>query len=306
MNQDVPALEIDQLAKRYKGNLLALDHISFQVKRGDFYALLGPNGAGKSTTIGIICSLVNKTSGKVKVFGKDIDREFSQAKRLLGLVPQEFNFNSFEPIEEIIACQAGYYGIPSSEAKIKTQEVLETLGLTDKRKNTPRELSGGMKRRLMIARALVHDPQLLILDEPTAGVDIEIRRSMWELLKRLNEQGRTIILTTHYLEEAEYLCKNVGIINKGKIIVDQPMRGLLEELKRTTLIVYLKHPLTAAPKLTASEAVLTDSKTLELTIEGETTLDSVFNELYGKNIHVLSMRNKSNRLEELFIDRVNN
>ena len=304
MNQDVPALEIHQLTKRYKDNLLALDHVSFLVKRGDFYALLGPNGAGKSTTIGIICSLVNKTSGQVKVFGKDIDHEFSQAKRLIGLVPQEFNFNSFEPIEEIIACQAGYYGIPSKEAKLKTFEVLETLGLVDKRRNTPRELSGGMKRRLMIARALVHDPQLLILDEPTAGVDIEIRRSMWELLKQLNEQGRTIILTTHYLEEAEYLCKHVGIINKGKIIVDQPMRDLLEQLKRTTLIVYLKHPLTSAPRLTTAESILTDRKTLELTIEGEVSLDLVFNELYDKDISVLSMRNKANRLEELFMDLV--
>lgn len=304
MNNDVPALEINQLTKVYKGDLLALDNVSFQVRQGDFYALLGPNGAGKSTTIGIICSLVNKTSGAVKVFGKDIDQEFSQAKRLLGLVPQEFNFNTFEPIEEIITCQAGYYGISSAEAKDKAQQVLEMLGLTDKRKNTPRELSGGMKRRLMIARALVHDPQLLILDEPTAGVDIEIRRSMWELLKDLNNQGRTIILTTHYLEEAEYLCKHVGIINKGKIIVDQPMRELLEQLKRTTLIVYLKQPLASAPELNSASAVLTDSKTLELTIEGEVTLDSVFNELFSKNIHVLSMRNKSNRLEELFIDLV--
>ena len=304
MNQDVPALEINQLTKRYKDNLLALDHISFKVNRGDFYALLGPNGAGKSTAIGIICSLVNKTSGQVKVFGKDIDREFSQAKRLLGLVPQEFNFNSFEPIEEIIACQAGYYGIPSPEAKHKTREVLETLGLIDKRRNTPRELSGGMKRRLMIARALVHDPQLLILDEPTAGVDIEIRRSMWELLKQLNEQGRTIILTTHYLEEAEYLCKHVGIINKGKIIVDEPMRDLLEQLKRTTLIVYLKKPLTTPPELSTAESIMTDNKTLELTFEGEVTLDLVFNELYNKNISVLSVRNKANRLEELFMDLV--
>ena len=186
MNQDIPALEISELTKRYKDDLLALDQISFKVQRGDFYALLGPNGAGKSTTIGIICSLVNKTSGKVKIFGKDIDHEFSEAKRLIGLVPQEFNFNTFEPIEEIITCQAGYYGIPATIAKQKTEQVLETLGLIDKRKNTPRELSGGIERRLMIARALVHDPQLLILDEPTAGVDIEIRRSMWELLKELN------------------------------------------------------------------------------------------------------------------------
>ena len=304
MNKDVPALEINQLTKRYKGGLLALDHISFEVKQGDFYALLGPNGAGKSTTIGIICSLVNKTSGKVKIFGKDIDKEFSAAKRLIGLVPQEFNFNSFEPIEEIIACQAGYYGISANDAKVKTEQVLETLGLIEKRKNTPRELSGGMKRRLMIARALVHDPQLLILDEPTAGVDIEIRRSMWELLKELNDKGRTIILTTHYLEEAEYLCKQVGIINKGKIIVDQPMRDLLDQLKRTTLIVYLEEPLSSVPSLKNAESVLTDPKTLELTTGCGVTLDTVFNELHTKGISVLSMRNKSNRLEELFIDLV--
>ena len=304
MNQDVPALEINQLSKRYKDGLLALDHISFEVKRGDFYALLGPNGAGKSTTIGIICSLVNKTSGQVKIFGKDIDHEFSEAKRLIGLVPQEFNFNSFEPIEEIIACQAGYYGIPAKTAKQKTGQVLETLGLVDKRKNTPRELSGGMKRRLMIARALVHDPQLLILDEPTAGVDIEIRRSMWELLKELNEKGRTIILTTHYLEEAEYLCKHVGIINKGNIIVDQPMRDLLDQLKRTTLVVYLKEPLVTAPLLENAEPILTDPKTLELTTISGVTLDAVFNELHAKGISVISMRNKANRLEELFIDLV--
>ena len=249
INTQVPALRIENLVKRYKDGFQALNGISFQVNQGDFYALLGPNGAGKSTTIGIICSLVNKTSGSVEVFGHNIDKNFAQAKRLIGLVPQEFNFNSFEPILEIVKYQAGYYGIPASIVKEKAEHTLNILGLWEKRKNTPRELSGGMKRRLMIARALIHDPQLLILDEPTAGVDIEIRRSMWELLQNLNADGRTIILTTHYLEEAEYLCRNVGIINDGNIIIDTSLRTLLDQLKQETFIVYLKNSITAAPTI---------------------------------------------------------
>ncbi|MBT5097622.1 MAG: ABC transporter ATP-binding protein, partial [Proteobacteria bacterium] len=259
------ALLIEDLVKRYKGGLLALDHISLKVKRGDFYALLGPNGAGKSTTIGIICSLINKTSGRVQVYGHDIDQDFAAAKRMIGLVPQEFNFNSFEPINEIISNQAGYYGISPTLAKERTEYTLEKLGLWQKRKNTPRELSGGMKRRLMIARALVHDPQLLILDEPTAGVDIEIRRSIWELLQELNAEGRSIILTTHYLEEAEYLCKNVGIINQGKIIIDTSLRALLDQLKQETFIFYLQDALATAPKLENAHAQLSDERTLEIT-----------------------------------------
>ena len=306
MNDNSPALDIQRLVKRYKNDFLALNEISFKVDRGDFYALLGPNGAGKSTTIGIICSLVNKTSGNVEIFGKDIDREFAEAKRLIGLVPQEFNFNSFEPIAEIIACQAGYYGIPKKRAKERTEYVLNLLGLWEKRKNTPRELSGGMKRRLMIARALVHDPQLLILDEPTAGVDIEIRRSMWKLLQELNENGRTIILTTHYLEEAEYLCKNIGIINQGKIIIDTSMRSLLDQLKKETFIFYLQDPITIAPAIPNGETQLIDNRTIEITPETHSDLNSLFEELKNQGITVVSMRNKANRLEELFINLVKN
>jgi len=298
------ALVIEDLVKRYKGDLLALDHISLTVKRGDFYALLGPNGAGKSTTIGIICSLINKTSGRIQVYGHDIDQDFAAAKRMIGLVPQEFNFNSFEPINEIINNQAGYYGITPTLAKERTEYTLEKLGLWQKRKNTPRELSGGMKRRLMIARALVHDPQLLILDEPTAGVDIEIRRSIWELLQELNAEGRSIILTTHYLEEAEYLCKNVGIINQGKIIIDTSLRALLDQLKQETFIFYLQDALVSVPKLNNAHAQLTDERTLEITPNTTLSLDELFAELHTLGIRVRSMRNKSNRLEELFMNLV--
>jgi len=298
------ALEIQNLVKRYASGQLALDGISFTVEQGDFYALLGPNGAGKSTTIGIICSLVNKTSGCVKILGNDIDKEFNQAKRMIGLVPQEFNFNNFDPVEEIVAHQAGYYGIDRITAREKTQYNLQRLGLWEKRKTTARELSGGMKRRLMIARALVHDPQLLILDEPTAGVDIEIRRSMWNLLQDLNASGKTIILTTHYLEEAETLCKNVGIINHGNIIIDAPMRDLLDQLKKETFILYLANVMDMTPQLSQATTQLRDARTLEVTLNPEVSLNSIFEELAQKNIQVLSMRNKSNRLEELFIDIV--
>ena len=298
------ALQIKDLVKRYKGGLLALDHISFDVKRGDFYALLWPNGAGKSTTIGIICSLINKTSGHVQVYGHDIDQDFAAAKRMIGLVPQEFNFNSFEPINEIIKNQAGYYGITTKLAQERTDYTLQKLGLWQKRKNTPRELSGGMKRRLMIARALVHDPQLLILDEPTAGVDIEIRRSIWELLQELNTEGRSIILTTHYLEEAEYLCKNVGIINQGKIIIDTSLRALLDQLQQETFIFYLQDNLARAPELNSAHTQLSDERTLEITPNTTLSLDEIFAELHTLGIRVRSMRNKSNRLEELFMNLV--
>jgi len=298
------ALDIQNLVKCYASGQLALDGISFTVEQGDFYALLGPNGAGKSTTIGIICWLVNKTSGCVKILGKDIDQEFSQAKRMIGLVPQEFNFNNFDPVEEIVAHQAGYYGIDRITARKKTQYNLQRLGLWEKRKTTARELSGGMKRRLMIARALVHDPQLLILDEPTAGVDIEIRRSMWDLLQDLNASGKTIILTTHYLEEAETLCKNVGIINHGNIIIDAPMRDLLDQLKKETFIFYLSDALESTPQLSQATTHLNDARTLEVTLNPEVSLNAIFEELAQQNIQVLSMRNKSNRLEELFMDIV--
>ena len=298
------ALLIKDLVKRYKSGLLALDHISLEVKRGDFYALLGPNGAGKSTTIGIICSLINKTSGQVQVYGHDIDDDFAAAKRMIGLVPQEFNFNSFEPINEIISNQAGYYGIPRSLAKERSEYTLNKLGLWHKRRNTPRELSGGMKRRLMIARALVHDPQLLILDEPTAGVDIEIRRSIWELLEELNNEGRSIILTTHYLEEAEHLCKNVGIIDNGRIIIDTSLRALLDQLQQETYIFYLQESLAAAPKLNTAHATLSDERTLELVPQSQSGLEEIFAEFKTLGIRVRSMRNKSNRLEELFMNLV--
>ena len=299
-----PALKIEQLVKCYKDGFQALNSISFTVNKGDFYALLGPNGAGKSTTIGIICSLVNKTSGSVEVFGHNIDNDFSQAKKLIGLVPQEFNFNSFEPVVEIVKNQAGYYGIQAKIAKEKAEHVLNILGLWEKRKNTPRELSGGMKRRLMIARALIHDPQLLILDEPTAGVDIEIRRSMWELLQKLNDNGRTIILTTHYLEEAEYLCRNVGIINDGNIIIDTSLREFLDRLKKETFIVYLKNPITIAPSIQNTSVVLTDERTIEITPEEDQTLEKIFSDIDKLGIKIVSMRNKSNRLEELFMNLV--
>ncbi|MEJ2115327.1 MAG: ABC transporter ATP-binding protein, partial [Gammaproteobacteria bacterium] len=236
------ALTITGLHKVYKNNVVALDNIDLNVKMGDFFALLGPNGAGKSTLIGILTSLINKTNGKVHILGCDIDTNFPKAKSQIGLVPQEFNFNSFEPLLEIVKNQAGYYGLDRNSAIEATEDCLDKLGLWEKRKHTPRELSGGMKRRLMIARALVHDPKLLILDEPTAGVDIEIRRLMWKLLTTINNEGKTIILTTHYLEEAENLCKNNAIIDHGKIIVDTSMRDLLEKLNEESFILYLQHP----------------------------------------------------------------
>ena len=304
MNNSTPALEIKNLTKRYRNDVLALDGISFHVNRGDFYALLGPNGAGKSTTIGIICSLINKTSGEVNIYGKNIDYEFAEAKKLIGLVPQEFNFNSFEPIVEIVANQAGYYGIALTEARQRAEHVLNKLGLWEKKTDTPRQLSGGMKRRLMIARALVHDPQLLILDEPTAGVDIEIRRSMWRLLQELNQEGCTIILTTHYLEEAEYLCKNVGIINQGKIIIDTSMRLLLDQLKKETFIFYLREPAANTPRLDHGDTHKIDERTIEVTPHEHCSLNDVFTDLGNQNITIVSMRNKANRLEELFIDLV--
>ncbi len=300
------ALSIRGLCKTYGNNVVALEDIDLDVNLGDFFALLGPNGAGKSTLIGIITSLVNKTAGKVHILGYDIDTHFSQAKNLIGLVPQEFNFNNFEPLAEIIKNQAGYFGVPKNEALDATEDCLEKLGLWEKRKDIPRELSGGMKRRLMIARALVHNPELLILDEPTAGVDIEIRRSMWKMLRKINEDGKTIILTTHYLEEAENLCKNIAIIDQGKIKVDTSMRNLLEKLKEESFILYLQHPITKALDLYEYSYDVLDEKTLEVTLSNKKSLYELFNTLNQQGITVLSIKNKTNRLEELFLTLTKN
>lgn len=299
------ALLIQGLRKTYANQVIALDNIDLKVKNGDFFALLGPNGAGKSTLIGIITSLINKSSGKVYIKGYDIDTHFSQAKSQIGLVPQEFNFNNFEPLLEIVKNQAGYYGLDKQLAREATEECLQLLGLWEKRKDSPRQLSGGMKRRLMIARALVHDPELLILDEPTAGVDIEIRRSMWELLEKINDDGKTIILTTHYLEEAENLCRNIAIIDHGKLIVDTSMRLLLEKLKEENFILYLQRPLSQEVNLNKYHFSKIDEKTLEITLSNEQTLYDLFSTLNAQGITVLSIKNKSNRLEELFLKLTN-
>lgn len=298
------ALEISQLTKQYAGGVQALRGIDLKVSAGDFYALLGPNGAGKSTTIGIISSLVNKTGGKVSVFGYDIDTDLVLAKRQLGLVPQEFNFNPFETVLQIVLQQAGYYGVPHKLAQERAKTYLTQLDLWEKRDERAMRLSGGMKRRLMIARALMHQPKLLILDEPTAGVDIELRRSMWGFLKTLNAQGTTIILTTHYLEEAEMLCRNIGIIQHGELVENTSMKALLGKLESETFILDLgsKNPL---PRLEGYTFRLTDTSTLEVDVRREQGLNGVFAQLNAQGIDVLSMRNKANRLEELFVHLVN-
>ncbi|KII77510.1 ABC transporter ATP-binding protein [Vibrio renipiscarius] len=298
------ALEIDQLRKTYAGGFEALKGVSLNVEKGDFYALLGPNGAGKSTTIGVISSLVNKTSGKVKIFGFDIDSDLERAKQNLGLVPQEFNFNPFETVEQIVLQQAGYYGVAKSLAKERAEKYLTKLDLWEKRKERARNLSGGMKRRLMIARALMHEPQLLILDEPTAGVDIELRRSMWEFLKEINsEQGITIILTTHYLEEAEMLCRNIGIINRGELIENTSMKALLSKLDVETFILDIE-TLQALPQLEGVISQREINGSLEIEIAKNKGLNHVFAQLSEQGIQVMSMRNKANRLEELFVSIV--
>ena len=298
------ALSLQNLKKTYANGFEALKGISLEVSEGDFYALLGPNGAGKSTTIGIICSLITKTSGRVSIFGEDIDQNFSRAKRMLGLVPQEFNFNVFEPVEEILVNQAGYFGIERKTAFERAEQYLKLLGLWDKRRQQARDLSGGMKRRLMIARALVHRPRLLILDEPTAGVDIEIRRSMWRFLRELNQTGTTIILTTHYLEEAESLCRNIGIIDEGELIESTSMKQLLSQLQMETFVLDLKSPLREPPKLAENGVRLLDEHTLEADITRDRSINFLFDELSRHNIEVLSMRNKTNRLEQLFVHMV--
>ncbi|BBR41131.1 MULTISPECIES: ABC transporter ATP-binding protein [Aeromonas] len=297
------ALEISGLKKTYQGGVEALKGIDLTVRQGDFFALLGPNGAGKSTTIGVISSLVNKSAGKVKVFGYDIDSDLEQAKAQLGLVPQEFNFSQFEKVIQIVTHQAGFYGVPKAEAKIRAEKYLRQLDLWEKRDMPARTLSGGMKRRLMIARALMHEPKLLILDEPTAGVDIEIRRSMWTFLKELNEQGVTIILTTHYLEEAEMLCRNIGIIDKGRLIENTSMKNLLGKLGRETFLLDLA-PGSAVPEVPEFNGRMPDERTLEVDLDKSQSLNSLFEQLSNQQVQVVSMRNKANRLEELFVNLV--
>ena len=299
------ALEISGLTKTYGSRVQALKGIDLTVEAGDFYALLGPNGAGKSTTIGIISSLVNKSAGQVKVFGYDLDREKVQAKLQLGLVPQEFNFNPFESVLQVVTNQAGYYGVEKKQALERAEKYLRQLDLWEKRHQKSRMLSGGMKRRLMIARALMHEPKLLILDEPTAGVDIELRRSMWSFLQQLNESGTTIILTTHYLEEAEMLCRNIGIIQHGELVKNTSMKALLANVESETFVLDLA-PHHSPASLEGFRYEIIDANTLEVVVAREQGLNQVFSQLTAQNIQVLSMRNKANRLEELFVDLVSN
>jgi len=295
------ALVLRQLTKTYKNGIKALNSIDLDVDEGDFFALLGPNGAGKTTAIGIVTSLVNKTSGVVEVFGHDIDRELETAKSCIGLVPQEINFNLFETCFTIVVNQAGFYGIPRPLAKIRAEKYLKQLQLWERRNSIARSLSGGMKRRLMIARALMHEPKLLILDEPTAGVDIEVRRSMWEFLRNINDAGTTIILTTHYLEEAENLCRNVAIIEGGNIIERDSMSNVLRKLQTEVFVFDLRDSRKVAPQLSGFTAVLSDDHTLEIEMSKTQTLNDIFAQLSAQGIAVNSMRNKVNRLEELFI-----
>ncbi len=295
------ALVLRQLTKTYKNGIKALKGIDLEVAEGDFFALLGPNGAGKTTIIGIVTSLVTKTGGTVEVFGHDMDRELEAAKSCIGVVPQEINFNMFETLFTIVVNQAGFYGIPRPLAKQRAEKYLKQLQLWDRRHSIARSLSGGMKRRLMIARALMHQPKLLILDEPTAGVDIEIRRSMWEFLRNINDEGTTIILTTHYLEEAENLCRNVAIIEGGLIIERDSMPNVLRKLQTEVFVFNLSESRTAPPQLAGFEANLTDDHTLEIEVSKGQRLNDIFAQLSSQGIDVNSMRNKVNRLEELFV-----
>jgi len=295
------ALVLRQLTKVYKNGIQALKAIDLTVDEGDFFALLGPNGAGKTTAIGITTSLVNKTSGVVEVFGHDMDKELETAKSCIGLVPQEINFNLFETPFTIVVNQAGFYGIPRPLAKQRAEKYLKQLQLWDRRNSIARSLSGGMKRRLMIARALMHEPRLLILDEPTAGVDIEIRRSMWEFLRGINAQGTTIILTTHYLEEAENLCRHIAIIEGGKIIERDSMQNVLRKLQTEVFVFNLRDARSAAPQMSGFRALLADPHTLEIEMSKSQSLNDIFSQLSAQGIAVNSMRNKVNRLEELFM-----
>jgi ABC-2 type transport system ATP-binding protein len=295
------ALSIQNLVKTYSNGVQALKGIDFEVEEGEFCALLGPNGAGKTTSIGIVTSLVTKTSGQVTVFGHDIDHELEAAKSCIGLVPQELNFNQFEKVFDIVVNQAGFYGIPRSLAKQRAEKYLKQLSLWEKRDAMSRTLSGGMKRRLMIARALVHEPRLLILDEPTAGVDIEIRRSMWDFLRKINKDGISIILTTHYLEEAENLCRRVAIIDHGSIVVQGSTNELLAKLHTETFVLNLRKPLKTLPKVEGYVVNQVDETTLEVEVNKEQDINALFVSLSKAGVQVLSMRNKANRLEELFI-----
>jgi len=299
------ALEINNLSKIYQNNVKALDNINLNVKQGDFFALLGPNGAGKSTTISIICDLTKKTSGLIKIFGYDIDKEIDNAKSCIGIVPQEINFSQFETCLEIVVNQGGFYGIHRSLALERAEKYLRKLDLWDKRNERSRNLSGGMKRRLMIARSLVHEPKMLILDEPTAGVDVELRRSMWDFLIDINQQGVTIVLTTHYLEEAESLCKNIAIIDQGKIVENSSMKELLSRLNKETFIFDLAEPMKKSPLLEGFNINLIDDTTIEIEIDRTRNLNELFNLFAEVNINIKSMRNKRNRLEELFINLLN-
>ncbi len=299
------ALEIQGLSKTYGNDFKALKGIDLKVDEGDFFALLGPNGAGKSTTIGILSSLVKKNAGLVKIFGFDIDKNFAQAKQLTGVVPQEFNFSIFEKVRDIVMNQAGYFGMPRRLAIERSEKYLKLLGLWEKRGDQARTLSGGMKRRLMIARALVHEPKLLILDEPTAGVDIELRRSMWEFLQEINQDGTTIILTTHYLEEAESLCRNIAIIDHGAIVENTSMKSLLKQLSKEVFILDTKNPVNACPTVPGYDLNKVDETTIEVEIDKGQSLNALFSELSQSSIDVISMRNKVNRLEELFVSLVN-
>lgn len=300
----IPALCIENLSKSYDNGFEALKGISLEVKQGDFFALLGPNGAGKSTTIGVLCSLVAKTAGKVAVFGIDIDDDFPAAKKCIGIVPQEFNFNHFEKVLDIVINQAGFYGLPAGIARQRAEKYLRELGLWDKRDVSARMLSGGMKRRLMIARALVHEPKLLILDEPTAGVDIEMRRSMWDFLKKINAAGTTIILTTHYLEEAEALCRNIAIINHGKIVENTSVRSLLKRLQREVFIFDTIDELPEQIPVQGFVARRKDEHSMEIEVEKGQHINEVFAQLDAAGIKVSSMRNRANRLEEMFVNLV--
>ena len=300
------ALEINNLTKIYPNKLIALNSINLNVNQGDFFALLGPNGAGKSTAIGIICDLTKKTSGSVKIFGHCIDENNDAAKSCIGIVPQEINFSLFETCLEIVVNQGGYYGIKRSHATKRAEKYLRKLNLWEKRNERSRNLSGGMKRRLMIARALMHEPKMLILDEPTAGVDVELRRSMWDFLIDINQQGVTIVLTTHYLEEAESLCKNIAIINHGKIVENTSMKELLSRLNKETFIFDLNNPIKELPNLDDYNLKLIDATTIEVEVDRERNINKLFEILTKKNIDITSMRNKTSRLEELFLKLLNN